>query len=556
MASPLLKPVPCDICDNAAAKFHCNTCGDALCPTCKSHHLKSRGTRNHDIVPYAQKLSPKYLAGLFCHTHKANTPDYWCDTCGVPICGPCITKEHKGHQFSNITAVLSERRDALLEETKTLRDKTVGEWEEVLEEAKKITADYTGTIDMIDKELADRAKAMHAQVDAILSQSKKTLQQIKAGNLTKLQDQEKYISDRLQQLKEDVAKYEDQLKYADPNALLQYKQGTVLSKDETKPPSLEKAPIPVFAKGQNDVDSMEKMFGQLSIQDLGKKKKAEISSSSSSTQKSRSDRKDGQRSLIPKPSVQCQLDVDTCHPRIACVDRSRAWVVTREETLQLMNRDGQATDTINIDPYIRDMTMTSNGDILLVDSTDNIKSVCTQKKKISTLFRTSGKSWGLCCLPNNDIVVTISSDHQVIVYSRDGKVRRTLDNIKFRYPYKVAVNKVNQDICICDHDSDAWYSEGKLINVGADGQLRYEYTGQGGNKFCPVGVCTDQMGHVLVTDYKNHRVHILDQDGQFIQYVLTTEQGLHQPNTLDVDRECHVWVGEYDQHVKIARYLE
>ena len=73
---------------------------------------------------------------------------------------------------------------------KTLRDKKVGEWEKVLKEAKKITVDYTGNIDMIDKELTDRAKAMHAQVDAILSESKKTLHQIKAVDLTKLQDQE------------------------------------------------------------------------------------------------------------------------------------------------------------------------------------------------------------------------------------------------------------------------------------------------------------------------------------------------------------------------------
>ena len=134
--------MPCDICDETTAKNHCHTCGDALCPTCKSHHLKSRGTRNHEIVPYAQKLGPKYLAGLVCHTHNTEGPEYWCDTCDVPICVPCITKEHKGHDISNITAVLSERRDGLLEEIKTLRNKTVCEWEESLEKAKKITTDF------------------------------------------------------------------------------------------------------------------------------------------------------------------------------------------------------------------------------------------------------------------------------------------------------------------------------------------------------------------------------------------------------------------------------
>ena len=34
------------------------------------------------------------------------------------------------------------------------------------------------------------------------------------------------------------------------------------------------------------------------------------------------------------------------------------------------------------------------------------------------------------------------------------------------------------------------------------------------------------MGHILITDCKNHRVHILDQERRFIQYILTSQQGL------------------------------
>ena len=92
--------------------------------------------------------------------------------------------------------------------------------------------------------------------------------------------------------------------------------------------------------------------------------------------------------------------------------------------------------------------------------------------------------------------------------------------------------------------------------VGADSQLKYEYSGQSDKKFCPVGVGSDQMGHVLIADYKNHDVHILDQEGRFIQFILTSQQGLHDPVTIHVDREGYVWVGEYDQYVKIARYLQ
>ena len=68
------------------------------------------------------------------------------------------------------------------------------------------------------------------------------------------------------------------------------------------------------------------------------------------------------------------------------------------------------------------------------------------------------------------------------------------------------------------------------------------------------------MGHVLITNINNHGVHILHQKGHFIQYVLTLQQGLHNPVTIDVDREGHMWVGELvasiEGHVKVAKYLQ
>ena len=218
--------VPCDICDSLAAKFHCNTCSDALCPTCKTHHRKSKGTRHHVVVPYAEKLDPKYLVGLLCHTHGTDAAEYWCDTCDVPICSSCITEKHKGHEFSKITVMLSKKRDEMLEEMKALRDVTVVEWEEVLQQAKTITADFLSDIDQIEKELQERAKEMHEQVENVLSQSRQVLHQMKKTSLQKLQEQEKFLTERFQKLEENVLRCEEQLKGADQNALLQFQRGT------------------------------------------------------------------------------------------------------------------------------------------------------------------------------------------------------------------------------------------------------------------------------------------------------------------------------------------
>ena len=558
MASDLMNPVQCNICENASAKFNCNTCGDVLCAICKTYHLKSKGTRDHKVVPYAEKLNPKYIAQLFCSTHRHHAPKFWCDTCGVPICDSCVTNEHRGHQCNNITDVLTEKRDAMLAEMKMIRDTTMAEWKEVLKQAQTITTEYIENIDKIDKELVARAQEMHREVDIILLRRQQTLKEIKESGLGKLQDQEKYIRERLQQLQEDVQRYEDQLVDSDPNALLQFQQGMEHSKDEQKSFSLETISLPIFTKGQGDNSEIQNMFGQLSTQVIPKKSR-EIPYKYSDTELALSELTNSatKRSLIQKPYVQSQFSADQIFPYIACVNQGQAWVYTQDVTLQLMDRDGTVQDTIKTNFDIDDMAVTSDGDILLADLRNKcIKSV-SGKKTISTLFNTSGRPYSLCCLHNNNIVVTFCRESKVIMYSRSGEIIQAFnDHIKFRYPMSVAVNKVNQNIYVCDHEENCINSTGKVMTIGTDGQLLYEYSGQDSKNFYPVKICTDLIGHIFITDLNNHCIHILDQEGKFVQYVLTSEQGLNEPTIIDVDSEGYVWVAEfYNRCVKVASYL-
>ena len=526
-----------------------------------------KGTKHHDIVTYAQKLNPKYLAGLSCHEHPNNAPEFWCEKCSVPICTSCIIGKHKGHECCSITAMLSEKRDQMVEEMKFLRDKMVGEWEEVLKQAQTITVGYIGDIDKIEKDLLARAKNMHNQVEAILSKSQQTLQEMKADGLEKLQKQEEYLADRLKQLKEDAQRSEDRLRDADPNVLLKFKPSTTQS-NENATPSLKTVSPPNFIPGQNDDKALEEMFGKLSndhMTQISTPLPKDISANTKLKDPSESvmvpvpQPSSGhditKRSLIPNPSIDSQFKVDYGYPRIACMEQGLAWVETKPNTLQRVDKEGSVKDTIKTDFHFSDFALSSDGDILLADTLNKcIKSV-SEQKIFNSLFKTSWAPTGLFRLDNNDMVVTCGYDSKVIVYKPNGSIRKAFDHIKFRYPDKVAVNKVNQDIYICDR-VDSYTFAGKLLAVGADGQLRYEYTGQDDKELAPAAVCTDQIGHVLIADRVESKVHILDQEGQFIKYVLTSEQGLNRPTTIDVDTKGYVWVGEYRGQIKVAKYLQ
>ena len=160
---------------------------------------------------------------------------------------------------------------------------------------------------------------------------------------------------------------------------------------------------------------------------------------------------------------------------------------------------------------------------------------------------------GLCCLQSGDIAVTFKDEGRVIIFSMSGKVIKELDKKLFMCPYMVAQSKVNSYLYITDKTTNNYKSTGKVLVLGKDYKLLYEYTGEGdGRFFFPLGLCTDKAGHVLVTDYSNHTVHILDKDGKFLQYL----QGLWEPWNIDVDSQGNAWVGEMDGDVKVVKYLQ
>ena len=407
---------------------------------------------------------------------------------------------------------------------------------------------------------------------------------MKEASLATSKEQEEFLRDHAQGLKKEAQCHEDQLRDANQAPQLQFKEGTTQTGEHSTLPSLKTTDFPVLIAGQDDTKSLTQMFGQLNPeQRKSLESKKELSDNEALTnplgfpkpviQQPRShDSHHDQppqshrscdiikRPLIPTPSVVSQFDLDYEYNHIVCTATDLAWVETAKKQLQLVDRAGMIKETVKTDFIFYDTALTSDGEFLFPDSTNNCIKLMSRQKEIITLFKTNWSPCKLCCLHNNDIVVTFGNVKKVIVYSRIGNIRQTLDSIKFGYPQSVAVNKVNHNIYICDIENIYRSCNGKVIAAGANGQLRYEYTGQEKGQFSPMNLCSDLIGHVLITDFTSHRVHILDRDGQFIQYILTLDFGPYGPVNIDVDTVGYVWVSErIDKNkgrIKVAKYLE
>ena len=569
-AQSVLSSVQCDLC-GVPAKHHCNTCGDTLCNTCKTRHLKSRGTKHHIIVPYAEKLDPELIAKLNCHKHVGNIAEYWCETCQEKICLSCITNEHRGHEIFEMTKKLSNQRDRMVEELKTLRDSTISEWEDVLRQAKEITFNYPSDIEEIEKELVVRAEIIHKQVNEMLSNSRQTLKDISSSNLIKLKDQEKYIEDKLKQLKNDVQQCEDQLICADPNAFLKFKPGSINSEEKSLP-ILEKGVVPRFTKGSHEGEPVQEISVYLTIECFNQDE-SKIPTLT--------------KSLIADPQSVMKLILKSSNLQlIACDNSSGAWVKVDDGTILLMN----IQNTITVKPFVTsDMAaLTANGDFLSTDLTKKIIERTSRNGVTRILFKTEQKPIDLCCLLNGDIVVIFDKYKKVMKYNITGEKKEIIYNLDSGFPEKVAYSKLNQDIHIIVRykhkrfDKEEFNlhienlkSTGKVITIGDDKHLKFEYNGDEKERFDPMDVCADHMGNILIAvDSGGKLVHILDKQGKPLTYIHLSRLGREYPyrltlpfcsspmliSSIDVDKEGQVWVGRSvvgeGSYLEVFKYMQ
>ena len=109
----------------------------------------------------------------------------------------------------------------------------------------------------------------------------------------------------------------------------------------------------------------------------------------------------------------------------------------------------------------------------------------------------------------------------------------------------------NGDICVSDRNART------VTVVDRTGRVRFRYDGSpaGIKKFFdPIGIVTDSLSQIIVSDVNNDCLHILDQNGKFLKCV--DNCGLHKPWGLSVDSEGRLWVALTEENaIKVIKYL-
>jgi len=102
------------------------------------------------------------------------------------------------------------------------------------------------------------------------------------------------------------------------------------------------------------------------------------------------------------------------------------------------------------------------------------------------------------------------------------------------------------------------WKQNQVKMFARDGGFRYQYGRPGsgpGQLDHPYGVCVDRYGHVIVADTWNNRVHLVSEDGKFIRFLVTKDDGLQWPQGVALDRKGNLVVVEQHGQVKIYKYI-
>ncbi|XP_056015690.1 E3 ubiquitin-protein ligase Midline-1-like [Ostrea edulis] len=538
----------CDLCETVPLQSHCELCNINLCVNCAVKHL-SDSSKRHNVVPFLhRKSSPNYPK---CPKHADKHCEMFCEKCDIPVCLTCVTSgKHKGHDISDVLEKLSAKTESLQKDLKELEIRIYPRYEGMVSDVKTEKAELERKYGKLTTYADEQGEILHREITAIVNRRKSAIAEMKTKHLDALNKNTEEITQKMAELKQIMSDLKSILKSNDVSLTSTYKSRN--SEFRTLPPKF-RVTLPSFSPQKINKDQLNEMFGSLSPLSINTERGDTMKSAEAVSSPP-------VKPLLDEPRVTATIDTGYKYLySVSCLSEDQVWTCGYNNTMKLLNLQSKLLTSIQTKsgdtPH--DIAVTRDGDLVYTDSS-NYTINLINNKQIQTVITLQGwRPLNVCCTAGNDLLVTMVSDDyiqsKVVRYSGSTEKQSIQFDDQGRPLYSsgryISENK-NLDICVADNNARA------VVVVNQSGKLRFRYTGHLSNtkqSFIPVGITTDSQSHILTADYVNHRIHILDQDGQFLRYI---HCDLESPNGLCVDIRDNLFVTEWlTAKVKKIQYL-
>ncbi|XP_061181006.1 E3 ubiquitin-protein ligase TRIM36-like [Saccostrea echinata] len=538
----------CDLCQSAVVQSHCELCHLNLCIVCVGKHL-SDSSKRHNVVPYRHRtFAPSYPK---CPNHTRKHCELYCEKCDIPVCSTCISSgKHHGHKITDILLKLCSKKKDLKLDLNELEERIYPTYEEMASDIKSKKAYLEKHYEKLAIAVSKEGENWNRDINIIVNKRKSEIEEMKTKHLAALSKQENEIKQITFDVKQSILDLKKILDSSDVSQTSVYKSRNV---EFRKLPPKVNVLLPSFSSHQINTEELNQMFGSLSVLSITTEEQGNTVES-------------------PCPPVKPLLDepllittTNTWYRQlysITCLNDEEIWTCGEDNIIKLYNLRGKLLKSVQTmsGNYPRDIAVTRSGELVYTDRDTRTVNI-VKNEWIQEVIRLRGwKPYRLCSTSSGDLLVSMLSDigeSKVVRYSGSTEKQTIQYDSKGQRLYstgclsKYISENRNMDICVADNTARA------VVVVNQAGKLRFRYTGHSSTTkkiFDPCDITTDSQGQILTSDFDNHCIHIIDQDGQFIRYIY--QCNLLFPWGLCVDTKDNLLVTEFSSgKVKKIKYM-
>lgn len=540
----------CELCDENMVDMLCVVCPRKLCKSCVGNHLDDDPNK-HKLVKYEDRKTTLVLPT--CPTHSSERCKNYCQECDNAVCPSCISSDsHKKHTFLKISEVFEKRKEKINSDTKELDEIVFPSYTTIVQreesDAAKLEEDYKS----LKQSIENQRTKWHDEIDKIVNMLQDETDKMRETQLKALKKHLQKVKNLRTEIQEAIKSNKDILHSPNVTETLSYKSRNSALK--RLPEKLELS-TPKFIFQPINKDLIAKMFGVV----LG----FSISELTEGYEKNTQTIRENRKYFLNKPENQSVLKTGEikCPDKIAYQSDGKLWIAGNEGSLKLFKcgaaRSCLTLKHVNLNKGPTDIAVTATGDLIYGIKLKNTVFRLTKDKAEELINLHDWKLLSLCITAFGELLVCMTGERKyrcrVVRFNQDPEIRQIIQydhqgeslytsGMLSKY---IEENK-NGDICLADCDA------GAVIVTDKDGKFRFRYAGPSStiNKFCPVGIATDSVAQILVSD--SLQVHIVDINGHFLRFM---DIVCSNPMRLALDADDNLYIADTHGNVKMVKYM-